>query len=155
MRSSVNPFYAACESAVASPIRKTYALLPKAPVTASPVPHLTSLYHSDDGMEYGDRRYPGNCGGRIIRDLLRDFQPGNVFDPMTGSGTCAEVSRTALSHRTAPFARSAVNFRECPPTFHPAFSRASAASSLPPRAAYNVKWASANDTLGHPHQVAD
>jgi len=40
---------------------------------------------------YGDARYPGNCGGELIKDLLRYFQPANVFDPMTGSGTCRDV----------------------------------------------------------------
>jgi len=41
--------------------------------------------------EYGDRRYPGNCGGNLIKDLLRYFQPRSVFDPMSGSGTCRDV----------------------------------------------------------------
>lgn len=70
-----------------------YARLPQAPRNASPVPHLTSLYHFSDTDGYGDRRYPGNCGGRLIRDLLLYFQPQSVFDPMTGSGTCADVCR--------------------------------------------------------------
>jgi hypothetical protein len=56
------------------------------------VPHLTSLYHFHRAGEYGDRSYPGNCGGRLIRDLLLFFRPqGTVLDPMTGSGTCADV----------------------------------------------------------------
>lgn len=70
-----------------------YARLPQAPVNASPVPQLTSLYHFRDYAGYGDRRYPGNCGGLLIRDLLRYFRPQAVFDPMTGSGTCAQVCR--------------------------------------------------------------
>ena len=69
----------------------TYAKLPQAPVNASPVPHLTSLYHFSRAGEYGDRSYPGNCGGNLIKDLLRYFQPTSVFDPMTGSGTCRDV----------------------------------------------------------------
>src|SRR5262249_32757472 len=61
---------------------------------SSPVPHLTSLYHFHRAGEYGDRGYPGNCGGNLIRDLLLYFKPaGLVFDPMTGSGTCADVCR--------------------------------------------------------------
>jgi hypothetical protein len=60
---------------------------------ASPVPHLTSLYHFQRAGEYGDRSYPGNCGGKLIRDLLLFFRSQNVFDPMTGSGTCADVCR--------------------------------------------------------------
>ena len=104
-----NPFYAARfqRSATAfrpeaspnpprqpEPERPVYAKLPRAPKNASPVPHLTSLYHFSRAGEYGDRRYPGNCGGNLIRDLLRYFQPdGLVLDPMAGSGTCADVCR--------------------------------------------------------------
>ena len=76
-----------------SPRRAIYAKLPEAPITASPVPHLTSLYHDSRTGEYGDRRYPGNCGGLLIRDLLTFFRLKNVLDPMTGSGTCREVCR--------------------------------------------------------------
>jgi hypothetical protein len=68
-----------------------YAKLPKAPVTASPVPHLASLYHFDDDGRNRDARYPGNCSGNLIKDLLKFFKPFSVFDPMTGSGTCADV----------------------------------------------------------------
>ena len=74
-------------------MQSRYAKLPLAPRNASPVPHLTSLYHFSRAGEYGDRSYPGNCGGNLIRDLLRYFQPKNVLDPMTGSGTCADVCR--------------------------------------------------------------
>ncbi len=70
-----------------------YALLPQAPVTGSPVPRLTSLYHHAEPGDYGSRGYPGNCGGHLIRDLLLYFQPASVFDPMTGSGTCRDVCR--------------------------------------------------------------
>ncbi len=73
--------------------RAEYARLPMPPLTGSPVPHLTSIYHFDDASGHGDRRYPGNCGGKLIRDLLLFFQPRNVFDPMTGSGTCRDVCR--------------------------------------------------------------
>jgi len=93
---SSNPFYAARMRHVArppesTPTRPIYARLPLAPKTASPVPHLTSLYHFDSANKYGDRKYPGNCGGEIIKDLLMYFRPGLVFDPMSGSGTCADV----------------------------------------------------------------
>lgn len=67
------------------------AVLPKAPINASPVPWLTSLFHFADPGDYGDRSYPGNCSGRLIRDLLLYFRPKTVFDPMTGSGTCRDV----------------------------------------------------------------
>ena len=94
----LNPFYAARCQRVA-PLRPQqepprYAKLPRAPKNASPVPHLTSLYHFSRAGEYGDRRYPGNCGGNLIKDLLRFFQPtGLILDPMSGSGTCADVCR--------------------------------------------------------------
>jgi hypothetical protein len=67
------------------------ARLPQAPKTASPVPHLTSLYHFHLAGEYGDRGWPGNCGGNLIKDLLLYFKPGLVFDPMSGSGTARDV----------------------------------------------------------------
>jgi hypothetical protein len=51
------------------------------------------LYHFHRAGEYGDRSYPGNCGGRLIRDLLHFFNSQNVLDPMTGGGTCADVCR--------------------------------------------------------------
>lgn len=69
------------------------ALLPAAPRTGSRVPGLTSLYHKVTRGPYGDPSYPGNCSGELIKDLLRYFQPQRVFDPMTGSGTCADVCR--------------------------------------------------------------
>lgn len=73
--------------------RRVWAKLPLAPVNASPVPGLTSLYHFDETGPYGDRSYPGNCGGNLIKDLLLYFRPGLVLDPMTGSGTCQDVCR--------------------------------------------------------------
>jgi hypothetical protein len=95
---AVNPFYAA-RLRRASPVRPPepsgpiYAHLPRAPITGSPVPHLTSLYHNSDGRrgQYGDQNYPGNCSGNLIRDLLTFFRPGLVFDPMSGSGTAGDV----------------------------------------------------------------
>ncbi|HZZ28993.1 MAG TPA: hypothetical protein VFE46_13410 [Pirellulales bacterium] len=67
------------------------AVLPRAPRNASPVPGLTSLYHKLYRGPYGNPAYPGNCSGELIKDLLKYFQPGLVFDPMTGSGTCKDV----------------------------------------------------------------
>src|SRR5438128_727278 len=67
------------------------AVLPRAPQNGSPVPGLTSLYHKQWRGNYGDPRYPGNCGGELIKDLLRYSQPKRVLDPMMGSGTCADV----------------------------------------------------------------
>ncbi|SRR5579883_2714905 len=97
---SIDPFYAACLALTASPApdhpvppdRPIYARLPRVPITASPVPHLTSLYHFHRAGEYGDRKWPGNCGGNLIKDLLNYFKPrGLVFDPMSGSGTARDV----------------------------------------------------------------
>ena len=92
----INPFYAARRNPATpaprpEPGTPVYARLPQAPVTGSPVPHLTSLYHFHRAGEYGDRKWPGNCGGNLIKDLLLYFRPGLVFDPMTGSGTAREV----------------------------------------------------------------
>lgn len=67
------------------------AVLPTAPRNASPVPWLTSLYHKAYRGDYGDARYPGNCSGEIIKDLLKYFRPKHVYDPMAGSGTLRDV----------------------------------------------------------------
>jgi hypothetical protein len=94
---AIDPFYAACLNLTASPCEEEpyepiYVRLPRAPKTGSPVPHLTSLYHFHRTGEYGDRKWPGNCGGNLIKDLLTYFKPeGLVFDPMSGSGTAREV----------------------------------------------------------------
>jgi hypothetical protein len=96
---TINPFYAARKRRATpapqvQPDRPIYARLPRAPITSSPVPHLTSLYHFHRAGEYGNRDWPGNCGGNLIKDLLRFFRPGGiVFDPMSGSGTCEDVCK--------------------------------------------------------------
>ena len=92
---TANPFYASRMKRVAprpeEHHRPVYARLPLAPRNASPVPHLTSLYHFHRAGEYGDRSYPGNCGGNLIKDLLLYFRPSLICDPMAGSGTCRDV----------------------------------------------------------------
>lgn len=94
---AINPFYAARTQRATHPQsdadQPVYVKLPRAPRNGSPVPHLTSLYHFSRAGEYGDRSYPGNCGGNLIKDLLRYFKPFSVFDPMTGSGTCRDVCK--------------------------------------------------------------
>jgi len=95
---AINPYYAARTKRFApprqeSPAQALYVKLPRAPINASPVPGLTSLYHNAEAGNYGDRGYPGNCGGNLIKDLLRYFRVHSCFDPMTGSGTCQDVSR--------------------------------------------------------------
>jgi hypothetical protein len=91
---TINPFYAASGKRP-TPQRQqkpVFAKLPRAPLNASPVPHLTSLYHNPEAGPYGDRSYPGNCGGNLIRDLLLYFKPaGPILDPFCGSGTCRDV----------------------------------------------------------------
>ena len=91
----INPFFANRNQRASRPPlpyqQPVYAKLPRAPVTGSPVPGLTSLYHSAEAGNYGDRSYPGNCGGNLIKDLLRFFKVHTAFDPMTGSGTCRDV----------------------------------------------------------------
>src|ERR1700732_4872121 len=94
--STINPFYAARGRYIErrSPpaaAERIYAIQPQAPRTASPVPPLTSLYHNAVAGDYGDRGYPGNCGGNLIKDLLRYFKSRSWFDPMTGSGTWRAV----------------------------------------------------------------
>jgi hypothetical protein len=125
----VNPFYRATRnprlSSLRTPalLRPVYAKLPAAPRNGSPVPHLTSLYHFSRAGEYGDRSYPGNCGGNLIKDLLLFFRPSTVFDPMTGSGTCRDVcselaincvSTDLKSGFNAADPRSYVQFSETP-----------------------------------------
>jgi hypothetical protein len=110
MQNVTNPFYAArfAPRAAVSQTKQqhrraaprpqpnrqpVYARLPLAPINASPVPELTSLYHNSLAGEYGDRGYPGNCGSNLIKDLLRFFKASSVLDPMTGSGTCRDVCK--------------------------------------------------------------
>src|SRR5476649_688974 len=85
---TTNPFYANRLKPVTPRTeerpRHVYARLPLAPRNASPVPHLTSLYHFHRAGEYGDRKWPGNCGGNLIKDLLNYFKPENVLDPLCG-----------------------------------------------------------------------
>lgn len=93
----INPFFARSHriSPNETPLssKPVYARLPRAPRTGSPVPRLTSLYHHNDAGDYGNRSYPGNCGGNLIKDLLTFFRPQLVLDPMSGSGTCKDVCR--------------------------------------------------------------
>ena len=75
------------------PMEPVYARLPRSPITGSPVPELTSLWHDPDPGTWGDRSYPGNCSDSLIQALLRFYSPLRVYDPMTGSGTCRDVCR--------------------------------------------------------------
>lgn len=75
------------------PRKRKMVELPAAPRNGSPVPDLTSIHSVRGRGPYGDRKYRGNCGGYIIRDLLRYFDSKSVLDPMSGSGTCRDVCR--------------------------------------------------------------
>ena len=124
----VNPFYAArVRRTPATRIRRPanrptrYARLPESPVNGSPVPWLTSLYHFAEPGPYGDRRYPGNCPGILIKDLLLYFRPASVYDPMTGSGTCGDVCRElAIPCRSHDLK---TGFDACDPASHPRHER--------------------------------
>lgn len=80
--------------------------LPAAPRNGSPVPELTSLHTEIRRGPYGDRRYRGNCGGYLIRDLLRYFGADRVLDLMSGSGTGNHSSsvKTLPAWRKIPIA---------------------------------------------------
>ena len=67
--------------------------LPASPKNGSPVPELTSIHSVRRRGPYGNAKYRGNCGGYIIRDLLRYFGSKSVLDPMLGSGTCRDVCK--------------------------------------------------------------
>ena len=60
---AINPYYAArikrfAPSRQESPAQAVYAKLPRAPINASPVPGLTSLYHNSEAGNYGNRGIP-------------------------------------------------------------------------------------------------
>ena len=83
---SINPFYAARNQRFAAPRpreperpdKPVYARLPRAPITGSPVPHLTSLYHFHRAGEYGDRE--------LARQLRRqpDQGPADLLQARPG-----------------------------------------------------------------------
>ena len=66
-----------------------YARLPQAPKNASPVPHLTSLYHNQEAGPYGDRGYP-------------------VIATATSSRTCCVTSNLSASLTLVPAPAPAV-----------------------------------------------
>jgi hypothetical protein len=65
--------------------------LPECPITASPVPSLTSIHATPGRGDYGNPGYRGNCSGLLIRDLLKFYESRRVLDPMQGGGTCRDV----------------------------------------------------------------
>jgi hypothetical protein len=54
---------------------------------------MKSLVSYPDRGPYGDACYRGNCSGHLIADLIREFHPRFVLDPMVGGGTTRDVCR--------------------------------------------------------------
>ena len=112
---------------------RRFVELPIAPKNGSPIPHLTSIHSVKPRGPYGDRRYRGNCGGHIIRDLLRYFGAQNVLDPMSGSGTCRDVCRELgiacqwMDIRKGQDASNPATYADCDPVdfvwMHPPYWR--------------------------------
>jgi hypothetical protein len=122
---ALNPFLTAAPvpgvavfPAPATP-RTVYAKLPRAPLTGSPVPELTSLWHDDAPGRWGSRSYPGNCSGGLIDAVLRFYQPGNCYDPLSGSGTCRDVCRDLGIPCISGDIHDGID--ACEPRFHEAF----------------------------------
>jgi hypothetical protein len=58
-----------------------------------PATMLTSVVSYPDRGPYGDHKYPGNCSGYLIKELVTHFGAKLVFDPAAGSGTTGDVCR--------------------------------------------------------------
>ena len=58
-----------------------------------PTAMLTSIVSYPDRGAYGDHKYPGNCSGYLIKELITHFGATRVFDPAAGSGTTGDVCR--------------------------------------------------------------
>ena len=52
---------------------------------------MTSVVSYLDRGPFGDHRYPGNCSGRLIKNLILRYRAKRVGDPMQGSGTSRDV----------------------------------------------------------------
>jgi len=51
---------------------------------------------------WGDGGYRGNCDGRLFLNLLLQYRPRTVADPMMGSGTTRDVVSGLNRHRQSP-----------------------------------------------------
>ncbi|MFQ6013896.1 MAG: hypothetical protein ACE5NP_00455 [Anaerolineae bacterium] len=58
-----------------------------------PATMLTSIVAYPDRGPYGDHKYPGNCSGYLIKELVTHFGAKRVLDPAAGSGTTGDVCR--------------------------------------------------------------
>ena len=54
---------------------------------------MQSIVSYPDRGPWGNSRYRGNCSGHLIADLLREFPPRKLVDPMLGGGTSRDVCR--------------------------------------------------------------
>lgn len=52
---------------------------------------MTSVVSYLDRGPFGDHKHPGNCSGRLIKNLILRFGAKRVADPMQGSGTSRDV----------------------------------------------------------------
>jgi hypothetical protein len=52
---------------------------------------MTSVVSYVDRGPFGDPKYPGNCSGRLIKNLILKYSAKHVADPMQGSGTSRDV----------------------------------------------------------------
>lgn len=53
---------------------------------------MSILSYPDRGP-WGKSSWRGNCSGRILVDLFKQYQPKFFVDPMVGSGTSVEVAK--------------------------------------------------------------
>jgi len=52
---------------------------------------MTSVVSYPDRGPWGDSKYPGNCTGRLVKNLILKYHAKYVADPMKGSGTSRDV----------------------------------------------------------------
>lgn len=66
-------------------------------------PELGSVVsYPDRAKQWGDGRYRGNCDGRLFLNLVLQYGPRRIADPMMGSGTTRDVIAGLNTKRTAP-----------------------------------------------------
>lgn len=56
-----------------------------------PTNRLTSVVSYSNRGPYGDYKYPGNCSGHLVKELIIHFGAEYVLDPTAGSGTTGDV----------------------------------------------------------------
>lgn len=54
---------------------------------------MQSVVSYPDRGRWGDNRYRGNCSGRLIEDIIRQYKVDNLCDFMVGGGTTEDVCR--------------------------------------------------------------